>query len=488
MAKKTKKGGEISLKPPRWREFRLEDLQAADYNPRVISDEALAGLQRSIERFGYVEPIVVNVRGGGRRIVGGHQRFKALAALGVAKAVCVTVNCTETEERLLNLTLNNPEIQGRFVADLADHIAKLRADLDDDTTLLDLRIAELAGGLAAASNEGRIPDDQIPEPPKKAITRAGDLWILGEHRLLCGDATKAEDMEMAAAGRVDLTISSPPYNVGVDYSSYRDRAARAEYLAFIEKVAAHIFTATKPGRFVAWNVGVSPKTYHAWQTITFENAGFSFYRQIVWEKAGIHYPIFPSSMRAKQARHYKPNYKHEVVVVMQKGRSRTVNIVCPTCEGHGEVEPEPLPIEESHEIVTLMVKGDTPDIGGPIAFDKTYQNDVWKIPQFEATADLKTVGNTSGTLRRGGKPTHRLKEHPAPYPVKLPSALMTFLSAPGERIFDPFLGAGSTMIAATKLDRSCCGLEIDPKYCDVIVERWQQFTGGKAKRQRRGKR
>ena len=441
-------------------EFRIEDLQAAAYNPRTISDEALAGLTKSIERFGCVEPIIVNVRGGRNRIVGGHQRAKALLATGIVKAMCVTVSCTDAEEKLLNVTLNNPHIQGEFTAALAEQIAALRASLGDDAALLDLRIAELAGGLAKLG-AGKIPDDQVPEPPKKAITQPGDLWTLGEHRLLCGDATKADDVGRVTGGAIDFAVSSPPYNVGINYGSYKDKAARTEYLAFIEKVATCIFSVLKPGHFVAWNIGVSPKTYHAWQIVTFENAGFTFYRQIVWAKTGVPYPIFASSVRAKQARHYKPNYQHEIVAVLQKDRRRRAAEICPTCEGHGQVEPEPLPLDESHEIVALMTKGEEVELGEAIDVDKAYQHDVWRINQCLATVDLKTVGQKSLGFKKGTR-GHTLKEHPAAYPVKLPAALIGFLTATGEHVFDPFLGAGSTMIAAEKAERRCSGLEIDP--------------------------
>jgi len=220
MTRKAKKQGVTRSDPgvPSVAVFGLEELQTADYNPRVISDEALAGLTHSVQRFGCVEPIVVNVRGGGRRIVGGHQRLKALAALGVTKVLCVTVRCTPAEEKLLNLTLNNPLIQGRFIREIESHIAQLRQELGSEGAFVDLRITALQRELGAeGEKEGRVPDDDVPKPPKKAVTKPGDLWRLGEHRLLCGDSTQPADVErLMGKDHASRFATDPPYCV--DYT------------------------------------------------------------------------------------------------------------------------------------------------------------------------------------------------------------------------------------------------------------------------------
>jgi len=102
--------------------FKLNQLKPADYNPRVITNEALEGLMNSINRFGCVEPIVVNIRGRKNVIVGGNQRFKALQDLGITECLCVTVDYNKTDEKLLNLTLNNPLIQGNFIKKIENYI------------------------------------------------------------------------------------------------------------------------------------------------------------------------------------------------------------------------------------------------------------------------------------------------------------------------------------------------------------------------------
>ncbi|GAH74444.1 unnamed protein product, partial [marine sediment metagenome] len=181
--------------------FKMKDLEPAGYNPREIDAEALEGLTNSISRFGCVEPIVVNTRGRHNVIVGGNQRFKALQALGVTECLCVTISSSRADEKLLNLTLNNPLIQGDFIKKIEGYIEQLRGELPDNKDFLNLRIADLQNELGRfPGKKGMVPDDDIPRIPKKATTRPGDLWLLGNHRLLCGDSTKDHMVSRLMAG------------------------------------------------------------------------------------------------------------------------------------------------------------------------------------------------------------------------------------------------------------------------------------------------
>ena len=152
MKKKHKKGIVIQ----EIRKFKLSALQPADYNPRTITDEALQGLAASLERFGCVEPIIVNVRGGSNVIVGGHQRYKVLKKILAPseKISCVTVDLDKTREKLLNLTLNNPKTQGEFIAGLDRYIESLQVEAGRENDFLDLRIRQLAEEIKLADNDG----------------------------------------------------------------------------------------------------------------------------------------------------------------------------------------------------------------------------------------------------------------------------------------------------------------------------------------------
>ena len=216
----------------------LSELTAAPYNPRQISDEALAGLQASVERFGLVEPVIWNQRTG--HVVGGHQRLKALAALGRVETDVVVVDLPEIEEKALNLTLNNPAVAGDFTSDihrLLEEIAQEDPALADILRLNDL--AELTAGLYQVDPDvlSKDPDD-APELPVTAITEPGDIWQMGAHLLLCGDALDPEAYgRLLGAELASMVFTDPPYNV--DYEGEAGTIANdnlgAEFPAFLRQ-------------------------------------------------------------------------------------------------------------------------------------------------------------------------------------------------------------------------------------------------------------
>lgn len=184
----------------------LVQLKPAPYNPRKIDRAAMAGLTRSFERFGDVQPIVWNQRSG--YIIGGHQRLKVLKRKKVQEAAVVVVDLDETEEKALNLALNSPHLAGEFTDALQALLAEIQAD--DAALFRDLRFDAL---LAEATEPvGLVDPDLVPEVPKTPITQPGDLWKLGQHRLLCGDCRDGESLMRLFKGvRVTLALTSPPY-------------------------------------------------------------------------------------------------------------------------------------------------------------------------------------------------------------------------------------------------------------------------------------
>jgi hypothetical protein len=164
---------------PEIRTFKVVDLNPASYNPRQIDEESLAGLAKSLQKFGLVEPIIVNVRDGKNVICGGHQRLKVIQQSGIERIDCVVVDLSVEDEKLLNLALNNPHIQGEFIDSISAYIVALKDQIPNDQDILDLRLDELMGEVEAA--EGLVDDDAVPEPPKVAITKTGDLWLLGAY-------------------------------------------------------------------------------------------------------------------------------------------------------------------------------------------------------------------------------------------------------------------------------------------------------------------
>jgi DNA modification methylase len=281
--------------------------------------------------------------------------------------------------------------------------------------------------------------DEVPEvDDTPAITKPGDLFTLGKHRLLCGDSTKADDVARLMRGeKADLVFTSPPYNCDIAYNEYPDKKSKEDYLSFIRRVMETCYGAMDNGRFIGWNIGVSPKTFCHLQGAMLEDVGFAFWRQICWKKTGVSYPVFVNTEKHPTAGNYRPNFQHEVIFLFTKGRA---------------------------------------EFRGTIIPDSAYSNDVWDIHQSQATHDIpgETGGKHARTTEHG---SHKSAAHPAAYPVRIPAGAIKHLSTDGEIVLDPFVGAGGTLIASQELGRVCYGMEIDPKYCDVIIKRYADFTG-----------
>lgn len=231
----------------------ITDLTPAEYNPRKDlqpGDPEFDKLKRSLDEFGYVEPVIFNTTTG--HIVGGHQRLKALASLGYDKIECVVVELDETREKALNIALN--KISGDWDT---SKLALLIADLDTPdfdaelTGFDDTEIAALIGSL----DEGEVTDDDFDLTAaleEASFVEPGDLWLLGRHRLLCGDATNADDVTRLMDGtQANLVLTDPPYNVGFESASglkiRNDQMASEKFYDFLLAAFTHMAAHTEPG-------------------------------------------------------------------------------------------------------------------------------------------------------------------------------------------------------------------------------------------------
>ncbi len=200
------------------------ELKPAPYNPRKIEAKALDGLAASVAEFGDLSGIVWNKRTG--HVVAGHQRIKALKAkgatfdgqtnayvLGKARFPVRVVDWSDTVERAANITANNPHIAGDFTAEIDDLLKELEADFDG---FADLNLGELLGAGGATD-----PDD-VPEHREAVVSKPGDLWVMGEHRLLCGDCTAPDGVRALLGGAAFDTVTDPPYGIGCEYQGHDD--------------------------------------------------------------------------------------------------------------------------------------------------------------------------------------------------------------------------------------------------------------------------
>jgi DNA modification methylase len=357
----------------------LVDLEPAPYNPRKISDKAMKGLQASLRRFGLVQPIIWNKRT--KRIVGGHQRAHALAGMGKKDADVLVVDLPETEEKALNLTLNNPHISGEFTEGLGPILENIKLEIPA------IEFAEL--GLDALWKDVpkgavEVEEDEAPEPPKNPVTKAGDLWTLGGHRLVCADSTRAEAYSLMNPEGISTIFTDPPYGIGM---------APASVARDLPKLANDDLPEEEFSQFLRDALGLAA-AYGEEFFVCCDWRRFHVFRGVM---AAIGRPVKNLIVWNKQTRAQNLNrfaFVHEFIAY------------------HGEMGPPTLDVN------------------------------VW------------TVGREYST------------EHLTPKPVELVARALRHGSG---GVLDPFGGSGSTFSAAEQLNRRCYGIELEPRYCDVIV-------------------
>jgi DNA modification methylase len=446
---------------------RLEDLRPAAYNPRKNlrpQDKEWQKIARSIEEFGYIDPIICNKDG---TIIGGHQRYKVLKALGYTEIDCVEVDLDKDREKALNIALN--KISGDWDEDrLKDLLAELDASsLDPELTGFDL--AEIDELLGQFVNPADVTEDNPPDPPKVPTTKPGDLWILGRHRLLCGDATRAEDMaKLMGVRTAEMVFTDPPYNVGLGYNETPEEAkARKrrtdgltvenddmddeEFYEFLKTAFDLMLRHTdKGGAIYICHADTRGLTFR--QAVG--DAGWMIKQCIIWAKDRL-----ALSRQDYQWQHepilygWRPGAAHR----WYRDRKQTTlweDAVAAVLEDRGDGTQK---ITISNGIQQAVLK-----VTGPV--EVLYSGD-----------------DSDRTIWRFEKPS-RSEKHPTMKPVALVARALTNSSKRGQIVLDPFGGSGSTLIAAEKTGRVCYTMELDPKYCDVIVERWENLTGRAAER------
>lgn len=393
-------------------------LVPASYNPRVMPEDEMSALVESVRAFGLVDPILV--RRGDLLVVGGHQRLEAAKRLGLAEVPVVELDLTDAQAKSLNVALN--KIHGEFdIPKLAELLASLPQDLaaltgfDEAEMRRVARDADAAIRAATASAEG----DAIPEPPAIPATQPGDLWVLGTHRLLCGDSTKPEDVARLMDGETaTLLATDPPYLV--DYTGgnhpqsfsnrpeVRDKGWDAYKdpetgVAFYEGFLRAALTHCKPGVPVyQWHAHRRQDLVdEAWKRV-----GLLRHQQVIWVKA---HAVLTRS-------HFM--WKHE-----------------PCVYGWREGTP--------------------PELRPP-----PNETTVWEIDQKDDA----------------------LIEHPTVKPVEIFARPIRFHTVAGDVCLEPFSGSGTQIVAAEQLERRCFAMEQSPQFVDVAVSRWEQLTGRKAER------
>ncbi len=390
---------------------KISELKLVEYNPRKISDTQFERLKKSIEEFDLVEPIVWNKRS--QNVVGGHQRLKVLQDLGKDTTEVVVVDLSPSKEKALNLALN--KIQGEW-----DLIKLKEVILEIDTgefpiTLTGFDYDELRD-IVDYQREELLPsdkDDEVPEPPEEPVTQLGDIWKLGEHRLLCGDSTNQKDVDLLmGTEKADIIFTDPPYNV--NYEDTQGRSIQNDNMKDFRPFLTSFYSAAlrAVGKDIPAYVCYAEVNVLDFLTTAIES-GWKYRNTLIWLK----------DVQAMNFGHY--TWKYEPILYLVKGAPKFYGV-------------------------------------------KNHPN-VFEIPSFCSFA-----GRFDD---KGNKITRTL--HPNQKPVELIVRLIMNSSKENEIVLDPFGGSGSTMIACEKTKRKARLIELDPIYCDVIVKRWETFTGEK---------
>ena len=396
---------------------KIADLIPASYNPRKATKKQEDNLKKSLEKFGVVEPIVFNKQTG--CIVGGHFRIRELKKLGYTEVECVIVDLPIEDEKELNIRLNANT--GEWDWDL------IETEWDTDTLIeWGLEIPEGDEPFGNETAEAK-EDDFDTTPPEVAKTVIGDLYEIGKHRVLCGDSTDVAAVAKLMQGELaDMVMTDPPYNVNYESGSHtkieNDNISNEEFYTFLLLFYTAFADVTKAGgAWYVWHADLESINFRK----AFKDSGLLLKEILIWVKNAL--------VMGRQDYHWK----HEPCIYGWK-------------EG------------AAHYFTDDRTK--TTVIEDVIDIKKLKKDELVKILT-EVMSD-----KTKTTVLHHDKPS-RSDLHPTMKPILLLAPLIENSSKQGWLVADPFLGSGSTMVAAHQLKRKCYGMEISPQYTDVIVKR-----------------
>jgi len=389
-------------------------------NARTHSPEQVDQLAASIREWGWTTPVLVDEVGS---LIAGHGRVMAAKKLGIAEVpVMVAAGWSEAQKRAYVLADNKLAMNAGWDNDLLKVELEGLKELDFNLDLTGFGSDELAT-LLAEKTEGLTDPDEVPEPPAIPVSEMGDVWILGKHRIVCGDATNISDWEKMNVDEGFILFTSPPYNLGEGaklsgnksiskngnaYDGYKDEIKESDYTSMLNDVLSTSMT------FVDLSViNVQPLA----------------------------------------------NSKRPLIDWMNKWSSNLIDIIT-WDKGHAAPQMAKGVMSSRYEWIFLFSQKEKASRSIPYASWQGKFTNVYNAPP-----------------QRNNEYS---KVHGATFPVHLPEFIVGDLINRCRGVVDCFMGTGTTLIAAHKLGRECRGIELSPAYVDVIVERWQNFTGQEA--------
>ena len=404
-------------------------------NSRKHSDEQVAQIAASIKEFGWTNPILVDGTNG---IIAGHGRLLAARKLGMDKVPTIELaHLSDTQKKALIIADNKLALNSDWDNDLLMLELQGLDKTDFDLSVLGFDQDELNALLNPIEpTVGLTDEDSVPDVPEEPKTKLGDIYILGNHRLMCGDSTSIDAVEKLVDGqKAELLFTSPPYSDMREYNGNKDLS--------IDNLVNFIPTYYPFAEYQVINLGIQRKdnnivSYWDDYIAKAKDCGYKFLSWNVWCKTsagsiGNQTAFFPIA--------------HEWIFVFGnkfKDINRTEEKKCSNRKTNSKNRQKDGTLKESS---------------------------MGLIEEFKELESWHEITPELGSIR---------SEHPATFPVLLPEKYILAITNSNDIVVEPFGGSGSTLIACEKTGRIAYVMELDPKYCDVIVKRWEDFTGKQA--------
>ena len=415
--------------------IKIQNLKAATYNPRKDlkpEDEEYKKIKNSLQTFGYVDPVIINTD---MTIIGGHQRVKVLKDLGYDEIDCVIIEIDKTKEKALNVALN--KITGEWDTKKLEELLK-ELSIVDMSEITGFDIAEINDILGIEEEAQEDEFDLEENLPKIPITQKGDIWLLGKHRLMCGDSTNENNIKDLMNGqKARLIITDPPYNVAYEGKTkdamtiQNDNMESNQFYLFLFEAYKQMYEVSEAGApiyvFHADTEGMNFRK-------AFIDAGFKLAQCLIWVKNSL--------VMGRQDYHWR----HEPILYgWKEGAAHS-------WYGHRNKDTILHPEDENVDI-----------------------NKLNKKELISLVKKIKYMMDEETTAVYNERPT-RSDIHPTMKPLKLIGKLMSNSSQKGDNVFDAFGGSGSTLITAEQLERVAFIMEFDERYCDAIVTRYIEYN------------
>ena len=424
---------------------KVGELQGYEFNTRTHSDEQVDQLAASIGEFGFTNPLLID---GERQIIAGHGRLAAATKIGMDEVPCIVLDhLSEAQRRAYVIADNKLALNAGWDEDLLKLELSALDQIGFDLSVVgfDADEIELLLDEDSIDEDGLIGDDEVPDLLKDNISKQGDVWLLDNHRVMCGDSTSLDDVnKLVGSGVIDCCWTDPPYNVNYESKAGKienDNMSNNEFRKFLFDAFACALDVMREGApmYIA-HADTEGYNFRG----AFIDAGFKLSGCLIWVKNALvlgrsdyqwrHEPILYG---------WKPGAAHS----WYGARNKTTVI---------NAKDMPYIISDDGSVQI--------DVGGGV---------------LNISGENLQVEELVGTTIHAEKPK-RNGEHPTMKPVDLVLGMIKNSSKRGDTVLDLFGGSGTTMIACQKSGRKSCLMEFDPRYCDVIVKRWQEYTGKQA--------